>query len=166
MSFIPSILNLWEDLKNCIFQPFFKNSFFNKDFPPVDDFIGETWRKIFLTLWTQDSEYLTDILKFFWEHWEPHPNLQVAKIDILGIFSLLFLSLKTPCYGTNKSNLYIVGLGKITLVENNLAPSEVVSKQSSATSLNRGWSCFFKKDRKHYFWWLWWRHQQLYLSGT
>lgn len=49
---------------------------------------------LFLRLLTQDSEYVIDFLKFFREHWETDPNVQVAKMTNFGIF--YFFILKTP----------------------------------------------------------------------
>ena len=49
---------------------------------------------LFLRLLTQDSEYVIDFLKFFREHWETDPNVQVAKMNNFGIF--YFFILKTP----------------------------------------------------------------------
>lgn len=49
---------------------------------------------LFLRLLTQDSEYVIDFLKFFREHWETDPSVQVAKMTNFGIF--YFFILKTP----------------------------------------------------------------------
>ena len=44
------------------------------------------WCQVFLTLSTQNSEYLISFSKFLWKHAKPDSYFPVAKISIFGIF--------------------------------------------------------------------------------
>ena len=70
MSTIASSLDFWEGPKNCVFFSHFSKKL-NENLSPEDDVIGKNWWQIFLI---QDSEYLLDFLKVFWEYWKPGIN--------------------------------------------------------------------------------------------
>ena len=72
-------------------------SIFNEDLHHEDVVPKQIWWQIFLTLSTQNSEYLQNFSKPPWEHAKPDPNFQVTKAAIFSIFDH-FLSFREPCW--------------------------------------------------------------------